>query len=754
MVAVRWPSGVDAATVASLARAHHRPSSVEEVIVQQADCLSAGQDRPGSDGDTPVPAGGLRSTPLLSVFESLAEGGRGRRSFAHPMAPLGEDLAATFPVPQEESGQKLTPSYAELLAGFIKVTESLQAETPDVLVAAMTTALYRFTWCLPASTIDLPDVSLYDHLKSTAALAACLHSACMERKCLTETAARDRSAPYFLVVAGYLSGIQDYLFDIAEVGVGGTAKRLRARSFYLGLIAEIAAMRLLRAFSVTPVNMLMCSGGRFTLLLPNLNDASERIARVRASLDRWLHDTLHGQVHINVAHVVASGSEFMAGNFGRLLDRLEMRMQQAKRRPLAAVLQPAEQWSDTAFMPGRLPGNATYRPCQYCGKLPASHEDERARRTCTLCDQDVRLGRRLTTARLAVIFDDERRGEFKAVENSFGVLESGYPPGDASWALAINDFDAPFQARQAPVWHRFFANTIPRPGPEGCSQCQGRDNCVIPDDERPAPGGAKTFACLSRLATGRNALAWLKGDVDNLGRTFAFGFPEPMRSVSRIATLSRMLDLFFGGWMNHLLETEFPNTYTVFSGGDDFLLVGPWSQMVELADELRRAFERFTCGRLTFSSGYALAGSGTPVASAAPMVERCLERAKEERAFGAAEGRDQIHVFGTTLKWQRFPAAVAEADKLAHWLSAGVVTVSAARRLLTYAEMWARFRRTGETANLRFIPLLAYDITRNWPDTSPEASAARQWVARFRNVEEPAFHGLRFVLEYALNTQR
>jgi CRISPR/Cas system-associated protein Cas10 (large subunit of type III CRISPR-Cas system) len=49
-----------------------------------------------------------------------------------------------------------------------------------------------------------------------------------------------------VLIAGTLSGIQEYLFAVPETG-GGQAKLLRARSFRIQVISEAIALRLLRA---------------------------------------------------------------------------------------------------------------------------------------------------------------------------------------------------------------------------------------------------------------------------------------------------------------------------------------------------------------------------------------------------------------------------------------------------------------------------------------------------------------------------
>ena len=67
-----------------------------------------------------------------------------------------------------------------------------------------------------------------------------------------------------MIVLGDISGIQSYVFDVAEEG-GGQARRLRARSFFVQLLAEAAALRVRRALGWRPEAVLLCGAGKFTL---------------------------------------------------------------------------------------------------------------------------------------------------------------------------------------------------------------------------------------------------------------------------------------------------------------------------------------------------------------------------------------------------------------------------------------------------------------------------------------------------------
>src|SRR5204862_1718504 len=75
-----------------------------------------------------------------------------------------------------------------------------------------------------------------------------------------------------------------------------------------------------------------------------------------------------------------------------------------------------------------------------------------------------------------------------------------------------------------------------------------------------------------RLLVGTGApsalLAVIKADVDYLGQVFQEGLrrdePPGYDTPSRVAALSRQLDLFFSAWVQWLLQAEFPKVYAVY----------------------------------------------------------------------------------------------------------------------------------------------------------------------------------------------
>lgn len=125
----------------------------------------------------------------------------------------------------------------------------------DCLFSFLLTILEKYTWCTASNTQELnPDVSLFDHLKSTAAIAACLYR--FHESDLREEEIKRDDVEKFILLEGDFSGIQNYIFDISHKGA---AKRLRARSLYVNLVADILSHKFLHAFELPACNTIISS---------------------------------------------------------------------------------------------------------------------------------------------------------------------------------------------------------------------------------------------------------------------------------------------------------------------------------------------------------------------------------------------------------------------------------------------------------------------------------------------------------------
>jgi CRISPR-associated protein Csm1 len=253
-------------------------------------------------------------------------------------------------------------------------------------------------------------------------------------------------------------------------------------------------------------------------------------------------------------------------------------------------------------------------------------------------------------------------------------------------------------------------------------------------------------------------LGALKADVDRLGLLLSYGFGA-RASFGRLAATARNLDLFFRGFVTSRLESHYRHVYTVFAGGDDLFLVGPWYDLVRFLNDLRKWFARMTCANanLSFSAGIVFARPTTPVRHLAHLASEALEQSKES-------GRDRITIGTLTMTWRQFNRAM-ELHRLMRSLSPSggsrdghVLTPSMLYRLLQYSKM--ALRMVGREAkpappDLKWRAQLSYDIKRNLPEPRDEQSALGMFhraIMEIRSPEEdaPVLHAAAALTLYLL----
>ncbi|HRQ06181.1 MAG TPA: hypothetical protein PK580_09490, partial [Nitrosomonas halophila] len=113
------------------------------------------------------------------------------------------------------------------------------------------------------------------------------------------------------------------------------------------------------------------------------------------------------------------------------------------------------------------------------------------------------------------------------------------------------------------------------------------------------------------------------------------------------------------------------NTYTVFAGGDDFFLIGPWHATIELAGEMQQHFKRYVANSgITFSAGISMTQPKVPARHLARSAERALEQSKARQNEAGIPLKDAITLWDQTVGWQEWHTLLTErAGKLAQLLA-------------------------------------------------------------------------------------
>ncbi len=717
----------------AIASYHHKPESsplpAASWLCAVADRLSAGMDRRPDEIDVGGDAAGARDayrkTPLSCIFDEVVLDGRHLDKptrHAYRLVPLDpEDENGLMPTPWTPNGlmDDLPKQYQEVCRGFKDDFKRAALLYPRrisfrLLEEIVLGLLERYFWAVPSSTIDCPDISLYDHSRTTAAIAACLYRFHEHRGELEdEKAIRDEKETKFRLLSGDLSGIQRTLFTLQTQGVRGVNKILRARSFAIGALVEAGALRVLDAMDLPYSCLLQKAGGRFLVLIADVPDLEGKLENLRGEFDEWLVDKYTGSLALNLAlSDPFAGEDFQPWNLKRIFHEFALKIEEAKFRPLATVAHGA--------LRREYPED---RACSACGVRPALVEEDDTWR-CPTCSMEYQMGRRLVRGRYVVWGRVLPRAwqPFRILELDLAVMGDDPALENAVTLASVQRIDR--DSGDIPWCRRVLANHVPVFVDSTELQDPRFEKIEEEEGQSADRSGLKTFQHIAALSLelgrdgqilGRRYLGLLKADVDYLGFIFSSGFRRKEEgkdrlSISRVAQLSRMLDLYFTGYLKGVLHREFPDTYTVYAGGDDLLMIGPWRQTLALARRINETFREYTGHNpsITLSAGLTLTKPNYPVNRGVWEAEFFLDKAKDE-------GRNRVcAILPRPIPWDRYGQRLEDAEWIYKQLEEShTVSTGFLYKLFDIIKDAEAFMEEGDLRKASWRSQLAYHLSRN-----------------------------------------
>jgi CRISPR-associated protein Csm1 len=735
--------------------------------------------------------------------------------------------------------------YENVIQGFTAGFEYALQRAQDCaeLEAWVYSLLERYTWVVPSDVRrQRPEVSLFDHSRTSCAIATAL---CIRDQ--PEFAEIKPRRSTFLLVQGDVSGVQDYIYTVANVGPGGVAKRLRARSFFITALTEVVAHRLrdelVPGYTLPIAAQIIGGAGQFVLLVPDLPPVRDKVVAIRKEVNQWLWDGFQGDLALAMEYLPLTQNDLLIedGNICEALDKLGRIVESSKGRRLGDLLQDEGEWIEDAFK-WEPEGQAyPHGDCPSCRRLPARSSAQTEEgldisiddRLCDRCHQDRVLSERIVSARYIAYFRDRPLRDTGWLESRKLSLFDGAAARHVVLLDDLNDLDRldcrPYQldgfgyeipTPEGPALVRHFANHVPRfdtlqglaafcTDERDCVQGSYRDDdtcgiLVRPDGSRVRARDfpvLQTFSCLSAAAAegsgadgktfhGAQLLGVLRADVDNLGLLFREGFGE-VKSLSRLASLSRMTDLFFSGWVNETLNvppngSDYNCIYTVYAGGDDLCLVGPWDVIIDFTQYMADEFQRYTADNpnVTLSAAISVTKPKFPIATSARKAGQLLKAAKDA-------GRNRLNLFGVIARWNEAPdewidmsddrerqldtqrehanlswdelwgwAALLD-EELSRWQAAETerypVSPGFAHRLLNYAEMARRWEQEKKisTEDMLYLARLSYDLGRNVVTSDAVREDTKRKLSTLTQISNRAvMSGMRLPITYALYRNR
>lgn len=696
-----------------------------EKLILEASMLSAGID---SDEDLKHKASDANKR-LYSIFQDINIGKEYKGgNYYYSLVPLNisDDI---FPISEELlETQESKSEYVDLLKSMKKDMERELGQGKITNTQADRERTYnkiyyileRYTTFVPYFIAGYSDVSLFEHLKTTSAIATCLNEYYKNEEQQTNK---------YILLAGDVSGIQSFIYQVTEgeETKKDVSKSLRGKSFYVNVLIDFMSKYIVRETGLTISNILYCGGGTFQILLPNTEEIKKKLAELELAIQKYLYSKYRTRLGLVLAYIETDDDGIK--NYAHSITKLQEEVARAKNQKFLKII-------DAEKNDFFIRTYKTQNICIYCHGQDAII----GKNICAECSSHINLGENLVKDKLKyIVYDFEKKALECDVKVDFGMM------GQVCFYSELDNMDIGFMTENINGTGRFgrtkfVGNTVPT-----------------------VKGVVASFNDIGPMAEGDDKIAVLKMDIDNLGTIFSTGFEDENKSIARISTLSRMIDLFFCGYINKIckdLYDEYIKTnnngavdldnlfYINFSGGDDLVIIGPWDWTITLARKIKKELSRFACynPNITISGGIYIADAKTPVRITLYEGERYLEKAKER------EGKDSICIFGKVFSWKDDVCSIEEVvndgNLYTEWMNRGYLS-----RGLVYNIMVAskNIRRKG-SLDFDLIPQIAYSLSRNIQDEKVKRDMMGRLITP--DIKDSEIDFIKYPLMFALMKTR
>ena len=720
-----WRASDTDDSLINAAAKHHTPDTFLQWIIATADRVASGFERETfeqyNQAEEGTSTGKTHYTARqLTLMEQICSD-KENYQYRYALKPLS--VESLFPVKAEgcerNDKNEAQAEYKSLWDTFVKALDDIpRAHRKDLSLWLdhFETLWGHFAHVIPSATAfnAKPDVSLYDHSRATAALATALWRYHNDRGDDQETTKKamqegsDWDENKFLLIQGDFFGIQNFIFSSGGETNKQAAKLLRGRSFYISLLSECAALKILQTLNLPATSQIINAAGKFLIVAPNTEQTLQALQQVQTEINQWFLEHSWGQAGIGFAWEQACCNDFRRSKgdnktspFDQLIKRLFSALEDAKYQRFKLC---AEQPIPPVFNTFLDSFDNEKGVCQIDGRSPASINYKNIA-MCQLAKDQIDIGGYLANPKLNRLMisdkpiDNIKHHELKPLTLDifgFGISftqESGTsghfsPLLKDRTLLRFWDFSLPDADNTKCLWKGYAKRAIngfvPLLNDTDIVEYQrGKFGKLNKEDEalfekyrdgkNEQIKNFNLIACEDRKLDdkgnwqGISALTTLKGDIDNLGIIFQQGLGAS--TFAKMAGLSRQINAFFTLYLPWLCQAKYENTYTVFAGGDDFFLIGPWQSQINLALELQKDFKRYVADNknVHFSVGLSTTKPGMPIRMLAEMGEEALENAKSYNPDPKKykdDPKNAVSCFSQVMFWDEFNTVMKSSERL------------------------------------------------------------------------------------------
>lgn len=557
---------------------------------------------------------------------------------------------------------------------FTEAINSIEASTPfENIYNSIYNILKRYLWCIPSCSYDeIADISLFDHSKTTSAIAACMYQYHQAIDDFSVDSIKKITQPKFLIFATELLGLEDYAISITEnLTTQSVSKRLKARTFKLTAILDIISIQIIENFKLPISNIIIDNGRKIYILLPNTDKAIEYIKNLDITIQNILYTQYHSKIRFNYDYIKMSGEDF--SNFGDIFEKLNRSLEYKKLKPFYSILSVDKNWNEEKFI-FDIPSGSSI--CKGCGSEFSKSDSDLGKE----CINEINIGTKLSNIKAYEIVKAEKADIQFGDKLGINIITDIKNISDNKFTYVL-DFDNFYYNKN--ICFKTISHYLPKDG-----------NDIM------------TFDKMSENIKHIKRFGYLKMDIDNMSLLFSEGLKTDKtinesyyNSISRIATVSRTINMFFTGYIDKLIKDNYDLCYIVYSNDDDLIILGLWSLIIDLSINLNNDFKNFVGynSDINLSAAIEFSHINTPISHVVNTLNEDLHKSK---VLG-----NHITIFSQTITFDELEYLRDEANKLKEMVE---------KNKLTHGELWKikKYGRMIKENNIRYKMLIAYDIGR------------------------------------------
>jgi len=463
----------------------------------------------------------------------------------------------------------------------------------------------------------LKDISLYNHIQTTAAAAVSVYK---------EEHLKNNCGEY-LIIHGRIYNIQNYIYDGINTNIEHPMQRIFTRSFIISLINILIPNILVKKIGLYTFNILFCGGGTFTVLIPDEDIIKNKSIEIMDDMKKELGNILNNKIYLEYEiEKIAFKTNGDRTGYEKGFKIASMNLYEKKyNRTIENLV-----YDDSK----------EYRKCKNCGINYIKYDKKDRCSTCSLEDKWIKFSEYNGIENFYIDYNNVNLDDIKdPIKFTKSEIKEGTP------IICFSYDEAERIKEEYPIIDVYdIGKTYIKKTYDKCKRCYGKDACDGPLKSNEQDNTQLvSLDCFSHMSENDTIIATAKVDVDDFQFLLYHVYPRKIMSevynfsISRLANTSLFFNLFFSMYLRRIIEEKYKDSVMVlYAGGDDIMITGTWEKVVDAVLSIKKEMRKITgadkdgnTDNITITSGILFHNSHRPFNLVAKEVDGLLENGKD-----------------------------------------------------------------------------------------------------------------------------